>query len=78
MSGARARRGRPPKYETKEAARAAANAASRKSRQQRKKKGTEQQQGSNGGLQIEFDLHSILQQAGVEGDAQITALDRGI
>jgi hypothetical protein len=71
------KRGRPRKYHTEEEARAAANTASRASRR-RRGEAQQQQQPRRGGLQIEFDPRSILQQAGVEGDAQITALDRGI
>ena len=75
MPEARTKRGRPRKHHTEEETREAANAANRASRRRRK---AAQQQASSGEPQIEFDARSILQQVGVEGGAQITALDRGI
>ena len=76
MPEAKSGRGRPRKYQTEEDARQARNAASRASR--RRKNAQQQEQPGIGGLRIEFDPRSILQQVGVEGDAQITAPDRGI
>jgi hypothetical protein len=77
MPEANQKRGRPRKHHTKEAAREAVNAANRALRQRRKDTRQQQATGS-GSLQIQFDPRSILQQVGVEGNEQITGLDRGI
>lgn len=75
-----AKRGRPRKYQTQDDVKSAANAASRASRQRRKvaTQSRDQQASNKKSLWIEFDPLSMLQQAGAEGDAKVTAPDRGI
>lgn len=68
--------GRPRKYHTTEELKAAASTHQKSSRQRRKAQ--QQAASSSDGLQVQFDAYSILQQAGPEGNGQITAADRGI
>ena len=73
-----AKRGRPRKHQTQEEAQKAANAASRASRQRRKTTQAHRQAGRHDGVWVELDRLSILQRVGTEGDAIVTAPDRGI
>jgi hypothetical protein len=75
-----AKRGRPKKHQTQEDVKSAANAANRASRRRRKvaTQSHDQQATNNNGLWVEFDPLSMLQQAGAEGDAKVTAPDHGI
>ena len=75
-----AKRGRPRKHQTQDDVKSAANAANRASRQRRKvaTQSHDQQANNKNGPWIEFDPLSMLQQAGAEGDAKVTAPDHGI
>jgi hypothetical protein len=76
MADAKRKGGRPRKHHTEEAAREAAAAASRASR--RRKRESQPRVNNDTELNILFDPRSILQQAGPEGDAHITAPESGI
>jgi hypothetical protein len=75
-----AKRSRPRKHQTQDDVKSAANAANRASRQRRKvaTQSRDQQANNNNGLWVEFDPLSMLQRAGAEGDAKVTAPDHGI
>lgn len=75
MPEAKKKGGRPRKYRDADEARAAINASNRASRRRQQQA---RQSADHAGLQVQFDPLSILQQAGPEGDGQITAADRGI
>jgi hypothetical protein len=77
-------RGRPQKFATEEERKAARQRTKQESYQRRKggqsQVGRQQQDAAAAAmdLRIEFDPRSILQQAGPESDAQITAPESGI